>query len=72
MLAINDVPVTGVVYCRSDSVGVVSREAEAVILLEVLICSHTKRGRRQSCDKSPTIELWDKKQSKHEHSCVKC
>lgn len=60
MLATNNVPVTRVVNCRGDAVGVVSRETEAVVLLEVLIGSHAKGGRRQPCDKSPTIELWDK------------
>lgn len=46
MLAMTHLPVTRVVNSRGDAVGVVSRETEAVVLLEVLIGSHTERGRR--------------------------
>lgn len=46
------------VNSRGDAVRIVSRETEAVVLLEVLIGSHTERGRGQSHDKSPIIELW--------------
>ena len=45
------------VNSRGDAVGVVSREAEAVVLLEVLIGSHTARGKGQPHNKSPIIEL---------------
>ena len=38
--------------------GVVGRETEAVVLLKVLIGSHTERQEGKSHDKSPTIELW--------------
>jgi len=41
-----NLPVAGVVNSRGDAVGVVSGEAEAVVLLEVLIGSHTERGKR--------------------------
>lgn len=46
------------VNSRGDAMGVVSRETEAVVLLEALIGSHTERGRGESHDDSPIIALW--------------
>lgn len=51
---------TGVVNSRGDAMRVMGREAEAVVLLEILIGSHTER---EGGNKSPTAELMHKKQS---------
>lgn len=56
LLETTNSPVTRVVNGRGDAVGVVSGETEAVVLLEVLIGSHTERegekGREDSQGKS--------------------
>lgn len=39
---------TRVVNGRGDAVGVVRGEAEAVVLLEILVGSHTERGRAEA------------------------
>lgn len=41
----SNLPVTRVVNGRGDAVGVVGGEAEAVVLLEILIGSHAERDR---------------------------
>lgn len=53
-------PVAWVVNSWRDAMGVVGRETEAVVLLKVLIGSHTERERGKEIldDKSPTNEPW--------------
>lgn len=60
MEVITSLPVTGMVNRRGDAVRVMGREAEAVVLLEILIGSHTERKRG---NKSPRAELTHKNQS---------
>lgn len=43
MEGITSLPVTGMVNGRGDAMRVMGREAEAVVLLEILIGSHTER-----------------------------
>lgn len=47
-------PVTGMVNCRGDAMRVMGREAEAVVLLEILIGSHTEREKEATSHLQPS------------------
>lgn len=53
MEVITSLPVTGMVNRRGDAMRVMGREAEAVVLLEILIGSHTERGKEATSHPEP-------------------